>query len=103
MPKLKLLQLNEFLTPEAGAILGLPADQRQVLAGHRGDFPGAIAGGVDDDLGDDRAALGRDRPAAVGTRVDCRDWVEAINLGTAVAGAAREGLGELAGVDVAVI
>ncbi len=81
----------------------LQADQRQALPDHCGDLAGAIAGGIDDDLGDDRATLRRYRPAAVGTRVDCRDRVEPIDLGAAVAGAAREGLGELAGVDVAVI
>ena len=69
----------------------------------RAGLPGEIAGGRDDVLAGDVALVGDDQPLAAGQPLDRGDGGVAVDLAAAVARAARQRLGEVGRLDVAVL
>ena len=76
-------------------------DNRHFLADHFHNFTGAITSGIDDIFGRDLALVGDDAPAIV-QRLQCQNLGEAVHLAAQGARALGIGLGQLAGVNIAV-
>ena len=81
----------------------LQGDDGQILPDHGHDLAGAISGGIDHDLRLDLAFVGGDAPVAIGLLRESRHPGEALDAAAEILGALGIGLGQLAGIDIAVI
>ncbi len=97
-----LLAALEFRDRFGHEILMGHGDDRHVLTDHGHDLTGAITGGVDHIFAGDIALVGLHQPFARLGAFQPGDAGEAGDLRAHVAGALGIGLGELAGIDVAV-
>ncbi len=84
-------------------VLVLQRYERQVEPDHAADLARPVAGGVDHDLAADRAVPGRDPPFAGRGALDRPHRIVAVDHSAGSAGALGERLGDLGGVDVAVV
>jgi hypothetical protein len=84
-------------------VLVLDRDDRNVEADHGTRLAGKVAGARDHVLAGDLALVGGDDPLAVGTLFDRGHGRVAIDFGTARAGTLGQRLGQVGGLDIAVI
>ena len=84
-------------------VLVLDRDHRHVQPDHAPRPPGEITGGRDDVVADDLALVGDDLPLAGGQLLDGADGGVAVDGGAAVASAAGQRLGQVGGLNIAVL
>jgi len=101
-PPVIFQHLGELIDTLGDEILMLHRHHRVCHAVHRGDLVDPVAAGIDELFARDIAVFRVDQPFAIGLPLDRLHRVEALDLGTGAARAPCEGLGQLAGVDIAI-